>query len=244
MLQPNRAMLYGYTNRITHTSLSICLPNAVREQLDLTMLMLAKPLTTSQLHAYQQQNLVLKTQKFAGYFSMKCLTQLVKLKDAMLLHMPTLAINYATQCDEHAMFICPMGHSKLAVQPFDCNNSGKLVWCSECHKAHGGNHWTCRCEFLWHTCPIHFSAPSNHTSKAPQKRSTPQPDSSLQSARKLKKIEPPRRSTPRLGPILAARFPNLRPHHSTTQGALNVDAHSVCQGSTRPRAQTAHQRIN
>eukprot|EP00973_Karenia_brevis_P090794 12404304-Karenia_brevis.AAC.1 len=50
-----------------------CLPTSVQSLLDQVMVSLFKPLTRSQQVAYRNERLVIKTTKFTGHGSLRCI---------------------------------------------------------------------------------------------------------------------------------------------------------------------------
>eukprot|EP00973_Karenia_brevis_P078088 10846076-Karenia_brevis.AAC.1 len=87
---------------------------------------------------------------------------------------------------------------------------GRSVWCSECRRAYNAQQWLCPCGIIWHHCPIHFTRAQRLISDR-RVSSSIRPFTDEQASKALRVLQPQSTSL-KLGPVLAARFPNLVAH--------------------------------
>eukprot|EP00973_Karenia_brevis_P020151 2765515-Karenia_brevis.AAC.1 len=127
------------------------------------------------------------------------------------------------------VFLCPQGHGKPAKQYFCHTRQQQQIWCSGCARAYAAHSWRCQCQIPWVQCPRHFCAceaslaptttttttttttmttTTTTTTTGRKRRASSQAMDAETAGFKLRKMEGPPRQF-KLGPILAARFPQV-----------------------------------
>eukprot|EP00973_Karenia_brevis_P072844 10115998-Karenia_brevis.AAC.1 len=115
---------------------------------------------------------------------------------------------YPTALTTPVLFACPYGHTRSAGWPFHHLDVHKAVYCTTCSRSFGGAQWACPCDYIWHSCSLHFVATSDSTQPVRVKRARTF-HTAAQSNQKLARLEPNVATKFCLGPKLSAKFPHL-----------------------------------
>ena len=130
--------------------------------------------------------------------------------------------SFASPLVGNFQYPCPFGHCKNSDFPFTLSNAAKTVWCSGCNKPFVGAKWSCPCNHIWYTCPLHPPRTRNTEPRLPGKRKVPRAFAPEEAEAKLLKIELRITSRALIWPKLSKKFPHL----ASEEVVCNIGTHS------------------
>ena len=224
----NRLQQLGFTNRMPHTSVLIHLNVHACKLITLTLLSAHHPISIKQSKLHTCNKLHRNVGVFLQRGTFKWRKTMHDLHAHMLdcyhVDLSVFATAHSLASSPGLAFTCPNGHSRLAVQPtFSPAKPSKAVWCSTCHRSHGGKKWICACGVPWSSCSLHFTAVPVGLVKQRRKRAAAQvtPASEEESNRKLTRLEAdhwPQQLVFKPGPLLQAKLAKLNASNLSSTG--------------------------